>query len=261
MATDEETVQQALVKEASTQNERPTHRTRLWSKIVRTKQSRRALGQPGIGLGLEVLIHALCPGISFRPSNRPSSVEAGKGAPMITWSTRVVVQSSGRCPTIDTSCGAWRSNVVELLLCSYKLWVVGVFLIWSKSKTDLLAPWWLGHVLSSKAASPTSTAGPVGTLVAEGAENSRSIIWAIWIEPDGARLIGLAVSGATLGEVVRDLGLVKSVSGSEIKFWGKSKPVMHYLQILFGHGDENKEVSLLNTLFNHAGLYNICILK
>ena len=45
--------------------------------------------------------------------------------------------------------------------------------------------------LSSKVASLVSTAGPVGIMAAEGAENSRIVFWAMAFEVDGAEMTGV----------------------------------------------------------------------
>lgn len=82
-------------------------------------------------------------------------------------------------------------------------------------------------VLISKAASPTATSGLVDTMPAEGAENSRSVFSAIYVELDGVRVTGTTVTGVSLRELTR--GFPKNVSGSTMKFYGKSKPVMYSL--------------------------------
>ena len=78
--------------------------------------------------------------------------------------------------------------------------------------------------LSSKVASPMSTAGLVGIWAAEGAENSRIIFSAMAFEVDGAGLTGVVVDWQFRGGVRQNRTLLRMDFGSSTKFVGNSKP-------------------------------------
>jgi hypothetical protein len=73
--------------------------------------------------------------------------------------------------------------------------------------------------------------GPVGTWLVEGAEYSRrDFSWlAIGVDVDGTKEVGSTSVRTRWGEPKWVLALLRSDSGSSVKFGGKSKPVIHYL--------------------------------
>ena len=108
--------------------------------------------------------------------------------------------------------------------------------------------------LLSKFTSPTSTMGPVATLVAEGTEKSRRVFSAM-SSVDGTWEAGSLVDCEIGGGTMRGRTLLTRFSGFSMKFVSKEKPDIHYP--VFIQSRENKKI---NTLACISSSYLLLIL-